>query len=104
MADVFAVTLDGRKFPIQDLPAGTIDKIAKEHTVHWSSVVDQPLYDLAVAQDVVRAVAELHGLSAPEFTPRNILTFFELVADDVPEIAEVSDGPLSSGDEDSTAG
>ena len=103
---VWAVVLDEVEYQVQDLSVGVLARIAKDEQVIWTIVVDAPLSDLAVAERVVRAVAAANGATVPDvITARELLPYFKLVADDVPQPREVkSDGPLSPGDEGSTAG
>ena len=103
---VWAVVLDDVEYQVQDLAVGVLARIAKEEQVIWTIVVDAPLSDLAVAERVVRSVAAANGATVPEvITARDLLPYFKLVADDVPQPREVkSDSPLSAGAGASTDG
>lgn len=108
--NVLAVKLeddDGneRTFPIQDLPVGVIDEIARKHDVGWLMVTDYPLQHtrLSIATDLLRAAAKQLKINAPRgLTPRAVIDAFVTVPDDVHREEGTGDGPLpiSDGDED----
>jgi hypothetical protein len=104
---VWAVDFDGRRVSVQDLLAGDLQDVADEFGVSWAYVVDAPLYNLKAARRVVALAATKAGVDVPDgdIAYRDLQAFFVQVDDDVPEAVEVGDdGPLSSGDGDSTAG
>lgn len=96
---IVAVVLNGTgPFRVEDLPLEAVDRIAKANDVTWLTVVGAPLSDLAVANDVVGAVATHLSYPVPEgLSVRALTALFTVVPDDIPDdvprIAEDDNDP-----------
>lgn len=104
---VWQITVGGKAVKVEELPLKVVDRIAKTADASWFSVVNTPVTDLLVADELVRAAAEHLEVEAPgELTVRELVDVFELVPDDVPEPAdEPGPDPLDpSGDQKETPG
>lgn len=106
VAQVWAVIVEGKTMPIFHLPIDDIDDIAKRHNIPWMLVIDRPLQDLKVCQELVLLAAKKLGVAMPLLpSVKSLYDLLELVPDDlptsfvdgIPKSGAVEDDPETTG-------
>lgn len=103
---VWAVTVEGKTIAVFALPIEDIDEIAKRHNVSWMRIVDRPLEDLKVCQELVMVAAKKLGVAMPllpsvkslydlvDLVPEDLPTSF---VDGIPKSSAATDNPETTG-------